>query len=96
MTIVHDSATTVGTPLRGVAARAVQATRTYGKGLGSVTALDHVDVEFDAGAFTTIMGPSGSGKSTLRRARLSRHGAESSRPRRPMSGEFGWFGCFVR
>jgi putative ABC transport system ATP-binding protein len=30
-----------------------------------VVALDRVDVEFVAGAFTAIMGPSGSGKSTL-------------------------------
>jgi putative ABC transport system ATP-binding protein len=48
-----------------VAARAVAATKTYGKGDGSVVALDRVDVEFGAGAFTAIMGPSGSGKSTL-------------------------------
>jgi putative ABC transport system ATP-binding protein len=48
-----------------VAARAVAATKTYGKGDGAVVALDRVDVEFGAGAFTAIMGPSGSGKSTL-------------------------------
>jgi putative ABC transport system ATP-binding protein len=48
-----------------VAARAVAATKTYGKGDGAVMALDRVDVEFAAGAFTAIMGPSGSGKSTL-------------------------------
>jgi len=48
-----------------VAARAVGATKTYGKGDGVVVALDRVDVEFAAGAFTAIMGPSGSGKSTL-------------------------------
>jgi putative ABC transport system ATP-binding protein len=65
MTLVHDATTTTTPPQRDIAARAVQATRTYGKGLGAVTALDHVDVEFDAGAFTAIMGPSGSGKSTL-------------------------------
>jgi putative ABC transport system ATP-binding protein len=50
---------------RAVAARAVAATKTYGKGDGAVVALDRVDVEFAAGAFTAIMGPSGSGKSTL-------------------------------
>ena len=65
MTIVHDTAAASMTPRRDVAARAVLATRIYGKGLGAVTALDHVDVDFDAGAFTAIMGPSGSGKSTL-------------------------------
>ncbi|HWI03664.1 MAG TPA: ABC transporter ATP-binding protein, partial [Acidimicrobiales bacterium] len=48
-----------------VAARAVNATKTYGKGEGAVVALDRVNVEFAAGAFTAIMGPSGSGKSTL-------------------------------
>jgi putative ABC transport system ATP-binding protein len=48
-----------------VAARAIAATKTYGRGDGAVVALDRVDVEFAAGAFTAIMGPSGSGKSTL-------------------------------
>src|SRR5688500_17911284 len=50
---------------QAVAARAVAATNAYGKGDGAVVALDRVDVEFAAGAFTAIMGPSGSGKSTL-------------------------------
>ncbi len=48
-----------------IAARAVDATKTYGKAGSAVVALDHVDVEFAAGEFTAIMGPSGSGKSTL-------------------------------
>jgi putative ABC transport system ATP-binding protein len=39
--------------------------RVYGEGGAAVTALDHVTVDFPAGAFTAIMGPSGSGKSTL-------------------------------
>jgi putative ABC transport system ATP-binding protein len=39
--------------------------RVYGEGGAAVTALDHVSVDFPAGAFTAIMGPSGSGKSTL-------------------------------
>lgn len=39
--------------------------RTYGRGEGVVTALDHVDVDIERGAFTAVMGPSGSGKSTL-------------------------------
>jgi putative ABC transport system ATP-binding protein len=65
MTLLHDPGTTSASPRRDVAARAVQATRIYGKGPGAIAALDHVDVEFDAGAFTAIMGPSGSGKSTL-------------------------------
>jgi putative ABC transport system ATP-binding protein len=47
------------------AARAVEATKVYGRGDTAVTALDQVSVEFGRGAFTVIMGPSGSGKSTL-------------------------------
>lgn len=48
-----------------LAARVVDARRTYGVGGTSVHALDGVTVGFPAGAFTAIMGPSGSGKSTL-------------------------------
>ncbi|WP_298456550.1 ABC transporter ATP-binding protein [uncultured Cellulomonas sp.] len=39
--------------------------KVYGAGGSAVRALDAVDVDFAAGAFTAIMGPSGSGKSTL-------------------------------
>ena len=49
----------------GIAARTVDAVKVYGSGSTEVTALDHVDVELEAGRFTAIMGPSGSGKSTL-------------------------------
>jgi putative ABC transport system ATP-binding protein len=48
-----------------IAARAVDATKTYGRGDTTVQALDHVSAEFPRGRFTAIMGPSGSGKSTL-------------------------------
>jgi putative ABC transport system ATP-binding protein len=48
-----------------VAARAVGATKVYGKGDTEVRALDNVNVEFGTSRFTAIMGPSGSGKSTL-------------------------------
>lgn len=40
-------------------------TKVYGSGRWAVTALDDVDVDFEEGRFTAIMGPSGSGKSTL-------------------------------
>ncbi len=51
------------TPVPAVRARGL--TKVYGSGPSAVRALDAVDVDFDAGAFTAIMGPSGSGKSTL-------------------------------
>jgi len=47
------------------AARAEGATKIYGSGDTRVCAIDAVDVSFEEGAFTAIMGPSGSGKSTL-------------------------------
>ena len=52
-------------PAAGLAARAVGATKIYGRGDQAVTALDTVDVDVPRGRFTAIMGPSGSGKSTL-------------------------------
>jgi putative ABC transport system ATP-binding protein len=48
-----------------VAARAVAASKVYGKGDTEVRALDSIDVEFGRAKYTAIMGPSGSGKSTL-------------------------------
>ena len=47
------------------AARAVDLTKTYGTGDAVVRALDGVNVAFERGCFTAVMGPSGSGKSTL-------------------------------
>ena len=47
------------------AARAVAASKLYGSGDTEVRALDAIDVAFEQGRFTAIMGPSGSGKSTL-------------------------------
>ncbi len=53
-------------PVAGeAAAHAVNLHKAYGQGDTTVTALDHVSVEFEARKFTAIMGPSGSGKSTL-------------------------------
>jgi len=47
------------------AAHAKGATKIYGTGDSEVHALEDVDVAFERGKFTAIMGPSGSGKSTL-------------------------------
>jgi putative ABC transport system ATP-binding protein len=47
------------------AARAVGATKVYGRGDTAVVALDDVSVEIPTSRYTAIMGPSGSGKSTL-------------------------------
>ncbi|MBD0854469.1 ABC transporter ATP-binding protein [Corynebacterium striatum] len=52
-------------PTSSAAARAVELFKQYGQGDTAVTALDHVNVEFERSKFTAIMGPSGSGKSTL-------------------------------
>jgi len=49
----------------GTAARAWDVVKTYGTGITTVRALDHVSVDFPRGRFSAIMGPSGSGKSTL-------------------------------
>ncbi len=47
------------------AARAEELGKTYGAGEVAVSALHDVNVEFERGRFTAVMGPSGSGKSTL-------------------------------
>ncbi len=47
------------------AAQARNLTKIFGSGPTAVKALDDVDVSFERGKFTAIMGPSGSGKSTL-------------------------------
>jgi putative ABC transport system ATP-binding protein len=57
--------TTTIPPTTTIAARAVEASKIYGKGDTEVRALDSIDVEFPQAEYTAIMGPSGSGKSTL-------------------------------
>jgi putative ABC transport system ATP-binding protein len=47
------------------AAQAVDLRKTYGTGQAAVHALAGVNVTFERGRFTAVMGPSGSGKSTL-------------------------------
>jgi putative ABC transport system ATP-binding protein len=47
------------------AARTVDLVKTYGTGEVAIRALDGVNVEFERGRFSAVMGPSGSGKSTL-------------------------------
>jgi putative ABC transport system ATP-binding protein len=47
------------------AAHSVDLRKTYGTGQATVNALDGIDVVFERGRFTAVMGPSGSGKSTL-------------------------------
>ena len=47
------------------AAQAVNLSKVYGTGATAVHALDEVNVTFERGQFTAVMGPSGSGKSTL-------------------------------
>ncbi|MBW4094569.1 MAG: ABC transporter ATP-binding protein [Acidobacteria bacterium] len=50
-------------PTSAVTARGLM--KTYGKGDTAVRALKGINVSFERGRFTAIMGPSGSGKSTL-------------------------------
>src|SRR5579862_2938004 len=49
----------------GPAAHATELRKTYGTGQATVHALAGINVTFERGRFTAVMGPSGSGKSTL-------------------------------
>ena len=64
-TQVRADETRPSTTNASMAARATGLTKIYGAGNTKVVALDHVDVGFETGKLTAIMGPSGSGKSTL-------------------------------
>ena len=48
-----------------LALKSLGLTKTYGSGPSAVTAVNHVDLEVEAGVLTAVMGPSGSGKTTL-------------------------------
>ena len=65
MSITTPEATPPAPAPTAVAARAVNAVKTYGEGDTVVHALADVTVDFGQAQFTAIMGPSGSGKSTL-------------------------------
>ena len=47
------------------AARTSRLSKSYGSGVSRVAALEEVDLEFERGRLTAIMGPAGSGKSTF-------------------------------
>jgi putative ABC transport system ATP-binding protein len=63
--VLTEIITHIGRMTGGPAARAVDLTKTYGTGDAAVTALAGINVGFERGRFTAVMGPSGSGKSTL-------------------------------
>ncbi len=65
MTVTDEAVPDAAAPPPGPAAHAVDLVKTYGKGDAVVRALDGIDIAFERGRFTAVMGPSGSGKSTL-------------------------------
>ena len=60
--VSSETTTTVET---GLAARAVDVTKVFGKGETAVRAVHGISVDFPSQRLTAVMGPSGSGKSTL-------------------------------
>jgi putative ABC transport system ATP-binding protein len=62
---ITPSPADAGAAARTAVVRAHGLTKRFGVGTSVVEALRGVDVAFDRGTFTAIMGPSGSGKSTL-------------------------------
>jgi putative ABC transport system ATP-binding protein len=65
MTITDHASTGAPAPSTPPAAQAIDLVKIYGKAEAAVHALAGVNVEFQRGQFTAVMGPSGSGKSTL-------------------------------
>jgi putative ABC transport system ATP-binding protein len=63
--IVHSRETDADAAAGAAVVRGHTLTKRFGAGTSAVDALRGVDVAFDPGTFTAIMGPSGSGKSTL-------------------------------
>jgi putative ABC transport system ATP-binding protein len=60
-----EVSTNGGAPTTEGVVRAAGLCKRYGEGSTAVDALRDVDIVFERGTFTAIMGPSGSGKSTL-------------------------------
>jgi putative ABC transport system ATP-binding protein len=65
MTTLEHAHTEHPEPPGRYAAQAIDLSKTYGTGDAVVRALDGIDIAFERGRFTAVMGPSGSGKSTL-------------------------------
>ncbi|HXX88940.1 MAG TPA: ABC transporter ATP-binding protein [Acidimicrobiales bacterium] len=65
MALTDQPSTPAAPSVAPPAARAVGLVKTYGSGHATVHALAGIDVAFERGHFTAVMGPSGSGKSTL-------------------------------
>ncbi|WP_394938433.1 ABC transporter ATP-binding protein [Psychromicrobium sp. YIM B11713] len=65
MTTLTNSSFEAENTRQGTAVSARGLNKNYGRGETAVAALRNVDIDFEAGRFTAIMGPSGSGKSTL-------------------------------
>ncbi len=65
MTLTDEASPDATASPSGSAARAVGLVKTYGTSNTVVRALNGVDIAFERGHFTAVMGPSGSGKSTL-------------------------------
>lgn len=79
MTTLSEHSSVPGTGGTTNAAVARSLNKTYGTGDTAVHALSDVDVSFEAGTFTAIMGPSGSGKSTLMHCLAGLDTADSGR-----------------